>query len=66
MTNTNSRTTRLTEFITALYPWAHGHQKVHDGSIGAGLVREKGIALRREARSPLGFSSKRKNAMMRL
>jgi hypothetical protein len=26
MTNTNSRTTRLTEFITALYPWAHGHQ----------------------------------------
>jgi hypothetical protein len=26
MTNPNSRTTRLTEFITKLYPWAHGHQ----------------------------------------
>ena len=27
MTEQNSRTTRLLEFITALYPWAHGHQK---------------------------------------
>ena len=27
MNNPNSRTTRLLEFITALYPWAHGHQK---------------------------------------
>jgi hypothetical protein len=26
MTNPNSRTTRLTEFITKLYPWGHGHQ----------------------------------------
>lgn len=26
MTNTNSRTTRLEEFITKLYPAAHGHQ----------------------------------------
>src|SRR5918911_2241873 len=26
MTNPNSRTTRLSEFITKLYPWAHGHQ----------------------------------------
>lgn len=26
MTNPNSRTTRLTEFITKLYPWRHGHQ----------------------------------------
>src|SRR2546428_8176547 len=27
MTRPNSRTTRLLEFITALYPWPHGHQK---------------------------------------
>lgn len=26
MTNPNSRTTRLSEFITTLYPWGHGHQ----------------------------------------
>jgi Transposase DDE domain len=26
MNNPNSRTTRLTEFITKLYPWGHGHQ----------------------------------------
>src|SRR5205085_12230793 len=26
MTNPNSRTTRLTKFITKLYPWGHGHQ----------------------------------------
>jgi hypothetical protein len=26
MNNTNSRSTRLTEFITKLYPWGHGHQ----------------------------------------
>ena len=26
MTNPNSRTTRLSEFITKLYPWGHGHQ----------------------------------------
>lgn len=26
MTKPKSPTTRLTEFITKLYPWAHGHQ----------------------------------------
>src|SRR5438552_14281816 len=26
MNNTNPQTTRLLQFITKLYPWAHGHQ----------------------------------------
>ena len=42
MTEPNFRTTRLLEFMTLLYPWAHGHQK-------KGLARFVGALL--EAKS---------------
>ena len=41
MTNPNSRTTRLTEFITKLYPWAHGHQSKAFVAFVAALLEAK-------------------------
>jgi hypothetical protein len=37
----NSRTTRQLEFVTALYPWAHGHQKKGPGDFAGALLEIK-------------------------
>ncbi len=44
MTEPNFRTTRLLEFITSLYPWAHGHQKKGLAKFVGALLAAKSCA----------------------